>query len=88
MGKASSMPVEKDKRMCQNFLDIKTFEFSPCLMRFGINQSTENTDSMTCLKFDLFEILLHSCFYYCWFIYSIHFASPWTTEAMMKDQTD
>lgn len=51
MGKASSMPVEKDKRMCQNFLDINTFEFSPCLMRFGINQSTEITDSMTCLKF-------------------------------------
>lgn len=46
MGKASSMPVEKDKRMCQNFLDINTLEFSPCLRRFGINQSTENTDSI------------------------------------------
>lgn len=58
MGKASSMPVEKDKRMCQNFLDINTFEFSPCLMRFGINQSTENTDSMTCLKFCCILVLL------------------------------
>lgn len=88
MGKASSMPVEKDKRMCQNFLDINTFEFSPCLMRFGINQSTENTDSMTCLKFDLFEILLHSCFTTAGSSIQFIFASLGTTEAMMKDQTD
>lgn len=83
MGKASSMPVEKDKRMCQNFLDINTFEFSPCLMRFGINQSTENTFSMTCLKFCCILV-----FTTAGSSIQFIFASLGTTEAMMKDQTD